>query len=517
VARVLAGRYELEVPLGRGGFGEVWRGKDIATRRPVAVKIVELEEIDDASMLSETIARFRREATVIARLKHPNIVAALDAGRVDHELFLVMELAQGISLASMLEQRISRGMGLFPVASVLSIASQASTGLAAAHAAGVAHRDIKPSNLMVTTQLQIKIIDFGIARLLADNSPRLTLPSHMVGTPAYVSPEQARGGEVDGRADLYSLGCVLYELLSGYPPFRGPTVEAVLIMQLQDQPVPLGVIRPDLPAGLSELVGDLLQKNPAARPADATQVVGRLSAIAGTLDAHAPVHEVDRQTIRAADKPAADAGYPSEARRPTVLTPDRMAELAGPEAPAPPVQRAGGAAAGAAGMAVANPAPAQQAPRYGNGKASGAPAWPVAARSRRRRRRWRGALSTLLTAAIIAGVGIYVWERIHGTLKITSVAVALAQPQVGCNGTADVLGTIFTNGRAGSVTYQWIESTGQTSRVLTVKAASGSDSVLVQLRWAFNLTGTERAVAELRVLTPDQTSASTAFTFSCAS
>ena len=254
MTRVLAGRYELEVPLGRGGSGEVWRGRDMATRRPVAVKLVELAEIDDPGLVAETIGRFRREAMVVAGLRHPNIVAALDAGRVGNELFLVMELAPGVSLASMLDQRAARGMGLFPVASVLRIAGQAGAGLAAALAAGVVHRDIKPSNLMVAARLDTKIIDFGIARLLADNSPRLTLPSHMVGTPQYVSPEQARGGNVDCRADLYSFGCVLYELLAGRPPFLAERPEALLMMQVMDQAVPLSVIRPDLPVGLSGLV-----------------------------------------------------------------------------------------------------------------------------------------------------------------------------------------------------------------------------------------------------------------------
>ncbi len=172
MGRVLAGRYELEVPLGRGGSGEVWRGRDMATRRPVAIKLVELSRIDDPGLLAETIARFRREAEVIGGLRHPNIVGSLDAGRVGNQLYMIMELAPGISLASMMDERGARGMGLFPVSSVLRIAAQVSTGLAAAHAARVVHRDIKPSNLMVTPQLGIKIIDFGIARLLADNSPR---------------------------------------------------------------------------------------------------------------------------------------------------------------------------------------------------------------------------------------------------------------------------------------------------------------------------------------------------------
>ena len=220
--RVLAGRYELGVLLGRGGSGEVWRGRDMATHRPVAIKLVELSLIDDPGMLAETIDRFRREATVVSGLRHQNIVGALDAGRIANQLFMVMELAPGISLASMMDERGARGMGLFPVGSVLRMAEQVCTGLAAAHEAGVVHRDIKPSNLMVTPQLGIKIIDFGIARLLADNSPRLTLPAQTVGTIAYISPEQAQGIDVDGRSDLYSLGCVLYQLLSGRLPFFSP-------------------------------------------------------------------------------------------------------------------------------------------------------------------------------------------------------------------------------------------------------------------------------------------------------
>ena len=140
MARVLAGRYELEVPLGRGASGEVWRGKDMSSRRPVAVKLVELTEIDDSGLLAETIARFRREAATLARLRHPNIIAALEAGRIGNELFLVMELAEGVSLASMLEQRAVNNLGLFPAPSVLRVAEQACAGLSAAHATGVVHR-----------------------------------------------------------------------------------------------------------------------------------------------------------------------------------------------------------------------------------------------------------------------------------------------------------------------------------------------------------------------------------------
>ncbi len=346
--RILAGRYELDIPLGRGGSGEVWRGRDLATRRPVAVKIVELSQTDDPGLLSETIGRFRREATVIGSLRHQNIVSSLDAGRVGSQLFMVMELAPGISLASMMDERGERGMGLFPVVSVLRIAEETCAGLAAAHQAGVVHRDIKPSNLMVTPQLGVKIIDFGIARLLADNSPRLTLQGHTVGTAAYMSPEQAQGGDIDGRADLYSLGCVLYHLLSGRLPFRSSMPGALLMMQVMDSATPLNVFRPDLTDDIIGLVSDLMEKDRAARPADATEVIGRLRAIGENLDTEEPAHEADRRTIMA-DDPVAGAGETrhdagetrheaasAETVRPGVMTPETLAQLWGPETVAVP-------------------------------------------------------------------------------------------------------------------------------------------------------------------------------------
>ena len=202
----------------------------------------------------------------------------------------------------MMDERGARGMGLFPVPSVLRIAEEVCTGLGRrARRAGVVHRDIKPSNLMVTPQLGVKIIDFGIARLLADNSPRLTMRGHTVGTIAYMSPEQAQGLDVDGRADLYSLGCVLYQLLSGRPPFLSSLPGALLMMQVMDRATPLNVARPDLPAGLSELVSDLMEKDPAARPANAAEVISRIGAIEGRLGTPAPEYEADRETYRADD------------------------------------------------------------------------------------------------------------------------------------------------------------------------------------------------------------------------
>jgi serine/threonine protein kinase len=521
--RVLAGRYELEVPLGRGGSGEVWRGRDMATHRPVAVKLVELSMIDDPGLLAETIARFRREATVVSGLKDPNIVGALDAGRIGNQLFMVMELAPGISLASMMDERGARGMGLFPVSSVLRIAEQVCTGLAAAHAAGIVHRDIKPSNLMVTPSLGIKIIDFGIARLLADNSPRLTMPAHTVGTIAYMSPEQAQGIDVDGRADLYSLGCVLYQLLSGRPPFFSSLPGALLMMQVMDRPVPLNVVRPDLPAPVCALVTDLMEKERGARPADAAQVISRIEAIRGTLDDEEPEFEADRETIRADDHLGVGVtrrdDFPPEPVTSTILTPERMDELSGPVA-APSWEPTGTLTRSPMPFQAGYPLPAQaappirSAPQAATGSGAGAPPeWPVAPPPRRRRV-WPGVVSMLLTAAIVAGVGAYWWLHTHEVLKITKVAVTAANQRVGCDGTADIIGTISTNGHGGPISYQW-EPGAATDPALVVDDASGSDQVQVELKWAFHGKGTGQAIAKLVVLKPQQAEASITFPYSC--
>jgi serine/threonine-protein kinase len=560
VARVLAGRYELEVPLGRGASGEVWRGRDISTRKPVALKLVELEEIsEDSAMLAETIARFRREAATLARLRHPNIVAALEAGRIGNELFLVMELAEGVALSSMLEQRRANNLGLFPVPSVLRIIEQACAGLSVAHAAGVVHRDIKPSNLMVATRLHIKIIDFGIARLLHDNSPRLTLPSQAIGTLAYISPEQLGGVDVDGRADLYSLGCVMYELLAGRPPFMAEVPTALLRMQLQERAVPLDSIRPDLPAGLSALVDAMMEKDRTRRPADAGQVLRHIQAINAGMGQETPEQEADRQTISRATSlggpatqgapgqrpfaPEADRATvfaadvlgrqqpTAEAGRGTQLTPERLGELSGAAGPGTQAGSGAGYPGGGTGYPGARPdygqpptrhpgtSPAAQYPatQHPGTQEVGGPAWPdaVKARTRRRKPRWRGIVSTLITLVIVGGIGFYVWHRNQQQpLKVSSVAVALASQPKNCAGTVDVIGTIVTNGKGGPVTYQWTEN-GSAQKAATVTDATGQDSLQVTLRWAFHGKGTQQAVAELQVLTPTSAVGNTQFTYSC--
>jgi serine/threonine protein kinase len=520
-AGLLAGRYQLEVPLGRGSFGKVWRANDVATRRSVAVKIVELGEILDAPLLAEVIARFRLEAITAGQLKHPNIVAAYEAGRVANELFLAMELVEGASLARIIEQRMAAGIGLLPIPSLLDLAEQVSAGLAAAHETGIVHRDVKPSNLMVTPRLQAKIIDFGLARLLADKSPRLTKPGMAVGTPVYMSPEQAAGVDVDSRADLYSFGCVLYELVAGVPPFTADTPEALLIMQLHGQPAPLSLRRADLPAGLEQLIDELMSKDRESRPGNAQLVSARIREIRAVLPTSEPVHEADRGTLQTADqaqipRSAAtkvrtttiadvqrdggwtyqETGLTAEAGGATVLTPESLAALIRPSG-------------------VASPADDTEEPAS-TGAADRATRWPTPPPRRPKRRRWRAAASTFITAAIIGAVAVILWQRAHDQLKVTAVAVAPAQlPGNRCNVTVTVVGTIQTNSRGGTVSYEWIRSGGLTSPASAVTAASGHATVRVYLRWSFRGIGTYHAGATLRVLTPDVASGHTAFTYLC--
>jgi eukaryotic-like serine/threonine-protein kinase len=583
---VLAGRYELDVLLGRGGSGEVWRAKDMATGQLVAVKLVELSLINDPNELTETVGRFRREAMVVEGLRHPNIVGAIDAGRVGGQLFMVMELAPGVSLAAMMEQRATQLLGLFPVPSVLRIAEQVCIGLGAAHEAGIVHRDIKPSNLMVTPQLDVKIIDFGISRIIMDNSPRLTLPTHTIGTIAYMSPEQAQGLDVDGRGDLYSLGCVLYQLLAGRLPFKSSLPGALLMMQVMDTAIPMRVIRPELPPGLAELVSDLMEKDPSARPQDAAQVIGRIADIEATLDEEEPEHEADRATIQGVDRQAtveadlasgahdaaeaddAEASEgtdevtesePDEASRAAAGPEPESAPEAGSAAPAEPswtdefapeaaratVHQGGETLAagtvGAGAVAVTTWAPraptwvrpttaqpvAASTPMRGIPAQSGPfrvsgdnlPAWPVVEprpRSRHQPRRpWRAIVSVLVTLAIAAAAGIYAWDRTHGTLTVSNVAVTVADPSLGCNGTQVVTATISTNGRSGPIEYEWIRDTEKNPTPLVVDVASGSGTVTVTLRWVFHGKGTENAIADFRVLTPDPDEASVTFPYSC--
>jgi hypothetical protein len=250
-------------------MGEVWRGIDEQLDRPVAVKLLR-EHLADPDLTR----RFLREARIAARLQHPGITVVHDIGSDNDQLFIVMELLHGRDLAAMLAEAPA---GL-PIDAAVSLTLQAAEALQAAHAAHVIHRDLKPANLFVLAGGQLKICDFGIARAV-DSTAHLTATGEVIGTPAYMSPEQWRGQQVDERSDLYSLGCVLYALLTGRPPFAEGQPHAIMYQHLNTVPTAPRTIRPDVPPELDHLVLELLAKDPARRPAGAGHVMAALQAL----------------------------------------------------------------------------------------------------------------------------------------------------------------------------------------------------------------------------------------------
>lgn len=279
----LAGRYRLDRRLGQGGMGEVWRGHDLALDRSVAVKV-----LLEAATNDEVVARFRREATIGARLQHPGITVVHDVGQQDGRLFIVMELLAGEDLATMLARD-----GRLAVDLAVDLAAQTAEALAAAHEQSVVHRDLKPANLFLLPGRRLKICDFGIA-YSADATAGWTVTGRMFGTPAYMAPEQWRGERAGARCDLYALGCVLYALLSGAPPFgqsEGPYV--LMRRHIEEAPLSLREVGAPVPPELDRLVRALLAKDPEARPESAQSVGKTLRGLrgAGAVSVASPVAE----------------------------------------------------------------------------------------------------------------------------------------------------------------------------------------------------------------------------------
>ena len=259
------GRYRLERPLGHGGMAAVFLGHDEELHRPVAVKLLaESLAADD-----ELRARFLRETRLAARLSHPNVVGVYDAGETeDGRPFIVMEYVPGATLADLRTPQ--------PADEASGLAAQACHGLAHAHAAGLVHRDVKPQNLLLRDDGTLKVTDFGIAR--AAETTALTQAGTVLGTAAYLSPEQALGEDVTAAADIYSLGAVLYELLTGRPPYAFDSLADLAAKQREGAIVPVSELAPDVPRHVENAVMRALARNPAYRQPSATAFAQELGA-----------------------------------------------------------------------------------------------------------------------------------------------------------------------------------------------------------------------------------------------
>ncbi|MUN36563.1 serine/threonine-protein kinase [Actinomadura litoris] len=268
---LIADRYELDdLPLGRGGMGAVYAADDTRLGRRVAVKFLQLPGGPD----DELERRFIREARILARLEHAGAPTLYDFGTFEQRLYQVMQFIDGVTVADLIAEH-----GPVPVAWAAGITAQAAAVLAAAHALSIRHRDLKPTNLMLCPDGSVKVLDFGLAVLGDADVAHFTRHGQILGTPAYMAPEQIEQGVADPRSDLYALGCVLHEMLTGRQLFAGPTAYAVFDKHVREQPPPIQGI----PSELNYLVQDLLEKKPENRPPDAPSLYERVRPFATDL------------------------------------------------------------------------------------------------------------------------------------------------------------------------------------------------------------------------------------------
>ena len=276
----LGERYQLQDPIGRGGMATIYRGRDMRMERTVAIKV--LREVYSTD--PKFVTRFQREAKAASSLQHPNIVQVYDYGQSDGNYFIVMELIEGTDL-----RRYLRSRGVLAIDRAIIIAHDVALGLGAAHRRAIVHRDVKPQNILVGRDGSIKLTDFGIASVYKDiNAERLTTTGMTLGTVQYYAPEQAQGEIVSPAADVYALGIVMYEMLTGRTPFDGDTPVAVAMQHIQDTPAPPTQLNPNIPPALEEIILRCLEKVPEMRFRDGS-VLARALEMLGEEDSNATI------------------------------------------------------------------------------------------------------------------------------------------------------------------------------------------------------------------------------------
>ncbi|HWJ03342.1 MAG TPA: Stk1 family PASTA domain-containing Ser/Thr kinase, partial [Verrucomicrobiae bacterium] len=268
IGTLLGGRYEILFQLGGGGMALIYKARDTLLNRPVTVKVLRPEYTGD----EEFVARFRKEAQAVAKLSHPNIVSVYDVGQENETHYIVMEYIEGRNLKQVIKE-----LGTIPVKHAIDITRQICEGLQDAHENGIVHRDIKPHNILVMDNGRIKVADFGIAQIMS--SITITSSETIVGSVHYFSPEQAKGGSTSIKSDIYSVGVVLYEMVTGKVPYEGETPIAVALKHIQERPIPPGRLNPQLPPEVERIILKAMEKDIAMRYNSAGEMARELSRI----------------------------------------------------------------------------------------------------------------------------------------------------------------------------------------------------------------------------------------------
>ncbi|HEY2006566.1 MAG TPA: protein kinase [Solirubrobacteraceae bacterium] len=308
VGTSLNGRYRLEARIGAGGMSTVYRAMDQTLERQVAVKLMNREVAGDSDLLE----RFRREARAVAQLSHPHIVGVIDAGEDDHRPYIVFEYVEGETL----KERIRR-LGRLPVSEAVAYSIEIARALGAAHARHIVHRDVKPQNVLIDEEGSAKVTDFGIARTMEEDG--LTADGRVIGTTDYVSPEQALGRPVTGQSDLYSLGVVLYEMLTGEVPFMGESQVAVAMKHVREELPDVQLKRPEISAALASIVDTATAKREEDRYADDAELIADLEDVLAMETARSGVASPEVTTVLRTLPRRARSHLPYRLRHPAML------------------------------------------------------------------------------------------------------------------------------------------------------------------------------------------------------